>query len=75
MPPVPPEPVDPKENMPGTLEKIDAKLEDLQDLVADPDEAADALPQDEQEAYREAQQSVVDARRKAETYEGSLQVS
>jgi hypothetical protein len=38
------------------------------------DDAQAELPKDEQDAYREAQQSVVDARRKAETHEGLLQV-
>lgn len=36
--------------------------------------ACEALPKEEQESFRAAQQSIVDARRSAETHEGLLQV-
>lgn len=50
-------------------------LEKLRELVSDPERADEALPKEEREGYDEAQQSVVDARRKAELYEGLLQVN
>jgi hypothetical protein len=46
----------------------------LCDALSDVQAACDALPQAEQQRYRQAQQSVVDARRSAETHEGLLQV-
>jgi hypothetical protein len=53
-------------------EQLDVDV--LIDAVIHLENAQAALPQDEQDAYRDAQQSVVDARRKAETHEGLLQV-
>jgi hypothetical protein len=47
----------------------------LREVLSDVRGACAALPKAEQERYREAQQSVVDARRSAETHEGLLQVS
>lgn len=49
-------------------------VEELRNAVIHLDDARAELPKDEQDAYREAQQSVVEARRKAETHEGLLQV-
>jgi hypothetical protein len=46
----------------------------LREVLSDVRGACEALPQHEQDRYREAQQSVVDARRNAETHEGLLQV-
>jgi hypothetical protein len=46
----------------------------LKDVLSDVRRACAALPQDEQRRYDEAQQSVVDARRNAETHEGLLQI-
>ena len=46
----------------------------LREVLSDVQGACDALPQAEQQRYRDAQQSVVDARRSAETHEGLLQV-
>lgn len=60
---------------PITLEDLSEQLEELKEMVAAPEKAVEELPEDEREAYREAQQSVVDARRKAETHEGLLQVN
>jgi hypothetical protein len=60
---------------PITLEDLKGQLDDLKDLVAKPRQALDALPKHERDAGREAQQSVVDARRRAETHEGLLQVN
>jgi hypothetical protein len=60
-------------------EMSDSELEVLREevtaLVADLEKAAERLSEEEQEDYRAALQSVVDARRKAETHEGLLQVS
>lgn len=56
---------------------ISAATEDfsaLCEVLSDVKRACDALPQAEQERYREAQLSVVNARRSAETHEGLLQV-
>jgi hypothetical protein len=49
-------------------------VDELREALLHLDDAQAELPKDEQDAYREAQQSVVDARRKAETHEGLLQV-
>lgn len=46
----------------------------LREVLNDVQSACDALPEAEQQRYRKAQQSVVDARRSAETHEGLLQV-
>ena len=43
-------------------------------IVTDLDEATNALPQHEREAYREAQRSVVEARFHAETPEGRIRI-
>lgn len=50
-----------------------AELADL--IFEDVDDAADALSEDEREAYREAQRSVVHARRQAEVAEGLLRIN
>ena len=52
-----------------------ADFRKLVELASDPDQAAQSLPPAEREAYLEAQQSVVDARRSAEVHEGLLQVN
>jgi hypothetical protein len=44
-------------------------------LFDDPGEAARTLSPDEQEAYRETQESVVEARRHAQTREGLLRIN
>jgi hypothetical protein len=54
----------------ATMESFPALREVLNDVQG----ACDALPEAEQQRYRDAQQSVVDARRSAETHEGLLQV-
>lgn len=46
----------------------------LQETLKDVPGACAALPEAEQQRYRDAQQSVVDARRSAQTNEGLLQV-
>ncbi len=59
------------------IQLISAATEDfsaLREVLSDVQGACDALPQAEQERYREAQLSVVNARRSAETHEGLLQV-
>ena len=49
---------------------------ELAELIFDDiDEAAGAVPAEEREAYRDAQKSVVDARRRAETTEGLLRIN
>lgn len=49
--------------------------EELSDsFFEDPNEAAEALPVEEAKAYREAQRSVVNARRDAEQREGFLRI-
>lgn len=50
-------------------------LDELREVVADPKNAIQALSEDERNAYREAQESVVEARRSAEAHEGLLQVN
>lgn len=51
------------------------RLENLAELVFDNVEAAArSLPEKEQDKYRAAQRSVVDARRRAETKEGMLRI-
>ena len=57
------------------LDDLVAPFDELQDIIAHPDKGDDALTDGQKEAYREAQQSVVDARRKAEAREGHLQVN
>lgn len=57
-----------------TLDFTNLDVDGLREAVMHLDEAEARLPADEQKAYREAQQSVVDARRRAETREGQLQV-
>jgi hypothetical protein len=59
----------------STLECEVPPLEELRQVVDDPGKAVDALPAEELAAYRQAQESVVDARRKAETHEGLLQIN
>lgn len=59
----------------ATLDHLDVELDELKQFVSDPDSAYEALSEDEENAYQEAQQSVVEARRKAETHEGALQVN
>ncbi len=46
----------------------------LRTVLTDVSRACRALPAAEQQRYRDAQQSVVDARKSAETHEGLLQV-
>jgi hypothetical protein len=58
----------------GRLAAAHADFTSLREILSDVRAACAALPQGEQERYREARQSVVDARRSAETHEGPLQV-
>ena len=60
---------------PITIEDLTTEDEALRELVEAPSVADGALPQGDLEAYDEAQQSVVDARRKAELHDGLLQVN
>jgi hypothetical protein len=57
------------------LSDLTIQFKDVQGAVADPGKAAEVLPKPEQQEYRDAQQSVVDARRKAETHSGLYQLS
>ena len=59
---------------PELLASMSEDFSALRDVLSDVQAACEALPQAEQDRYREAQQSVVDARRSAETHEGLLQV-
>jgi hypothetical protein len=65
----------------GDLTAGDVTADDLtaadlaQTLFDNPDEAANTLSPDEQKAYRESQESVVEARRHAETREGLLRIN
>lgn len=54
---------------------LKALREKLTSLVSNLDETVNRLPEAERHSYDEAEQSVVDARRKAETHEGLLQVN
>jgi hypothetical protein len=54
---------------------LKALRETLESLVSNLDETVNGLPDAERHSYEEAEQSVVDARRKAETHEGLLQVN
>ncbi|MFN8111646.1 MAG: hypothetical protein U0R51_00455 [Solirubrobacterales bacterium] len=61
----------------GDAQRIQEATEDfssLRDVLGDVQAACEALPEAEQERYREAQLSVVNAKRSAETNEGLLQV-
>lgn len=51
------------------------QVKKLLNIVQDVEKASRALPEEERQAYRTAQQSVVDARRRAELQEGLLQVN
>lgn len=51
------------------------QVKKLLKIVQDVEKASRALPEEEREAYRSAQQSVVNARRRAELQEGLLQVN
>jgi hypothetical protein len=54
--------------------ELAALRESLAPLVSDLEKTVNGLPETERASYDEAEQSVVDARRKAETHEGLLQV-
>ena len=56
------------------LGAANASFDALRAILADVQSACDALPDAEQRRYRKAQESVVNARRSAETHEGLLQV-
>ncbi len=56
------------------LDLTPASFEMLEAALADVDAACRALPVQEQDEYWSAQESVVEARRSAETHEGLLQV-
>jgi len=58
----------------GRLVAARADFTSLKEILSDVRAACAALPQREQDRYRDARQSVVDARRSAETHEGPLQV-
>ena len=51
-----------------------AEFTALSAVLSDVKSACEALPEAEQQRYRSAQESVVQARRSAETHEGLLQV-
>jgi hypothetical protein len=55
--------------------ELAALRESLAPLVSDLEKTVNGLPETERASYDEAEQSVVDARRKAETHEGLLQVN
>lgn len=55
--------------------ELEALREEVSALIADLEKAAEQLSEEEREDYRAALQSVVDARRNAETHEGLLQVN
>lgn len=55
--------------------ELTALRESLAPLVSNLEETVNGLPETERNSYDEAEQSVVDARRKAETHEGLLQVN
>jgi len=57
-----------------TLAAIREEFAELREVLSDVPAACAALPEQEQQRYRDAQQSVVDARRSAQTNEGLLQV-
>ncbi|MCW2986165.1 MAG: hypothetical protein JWR63_3735 [Conexibacter sp.] len=50
------------------------EFEALRTVLHDVQRACDALPDADRDRYKEAQRSVVEARRSAETHEGRLQV-
>lgn len=56
-------------------EELTALRQSLTPLVSNLEETLDRLPEAERTSYERAEQSVVDARRKAETHEGLLQVN
>jgi hypothetical protein len=58
----------------GLLASARVDFTSLRETLSDVRAACAALPQVEQQRYRDALQSVVDARRSAETHEGPLQV-
>jgi hypothetical protein len=60
---------------PSAAEFAVPSWEELRRVAADPEKAMSSLPEEEQLAYREAQDSVVDARRSAESHEGLLQIN
>jgi hypothetical protein len=55
--------------------ELTALRESLAPLVSNLEATVEGLPETERNSYDEAEQSVVDARRKAETHEGLLQVN
>jgi hypothetical protein len=55
--------------------ELEALRTTLASLAANLEETVKGLPAAERHSYEEAEQSVVDARRKAETHEGLLQVN
>jgi hypothetical protein len=59
----------------STLEYDVPSLADLQEAVGDPEKAIASLPEQDRDAYRDAQESVIEARRRAETTEGLLQIN
>ncbi len=56
------------------LSSATAEFTALSAVLSDVKSACEALPEAEQQRYRSAQESVVQARRSAETHEGLLQV-
>lgn len=55
--------------------ELTALRKSLTPLVSNLEKTVNGLPEPERNSYDEAEQSVVDARRKAETHEGLLQVN
>ena len=56
------------------LSSTTAEFTALSAVLSNVKDACEALPEAEQQRYRSAQESVVQARRSAETHEGLLQV-
>ncbi|MGE5281800.1 MAG: hypothetical protein ACM3N0_05675 [Chloroflexota bacterium] len=55
--------------------ELTALRKSLAPLVSNLEKTVNGMPETERNSYDEAEQSVVDARRKAETHEGLLQVN
>lgn len=56
-------------------EELEQLRETLEVLVSDLSRTFDGLDEDVRHYYQEAEQSVIDARRKVESHEGLLQVN
>jgi hypothetical protein len=56
-------------------DELEQLRSELKVLVSDLDQTFQGLSEDVRHFYQEAEQSVIDARRKVETHEGLLQVN